>query len=548
MKRKIFLSSIASVLGVSFFTGCSTMNVDPNNPLNVSKVSPVDKVNVNQFENKSNEPNNLNKFITPGGNIPAESVKDNSFIPANDIIKEIDEGDAPPPVLTSKKIQKMEMFNMKLGDALRLILQGVNVSLFIEPNVNLNVPVNFKIVNKNIYQALKQVALSAGYYLYYDASKKAIVVSPYVERKYIVPSEIFVKRKVSISFGGSNTIGGSISPSFDINPEDPTKALMSLLKGLGSKDKIVTIDRQGGIIYVKERPNYISEIDDAIKTFVQERTMQFNVQMAVVEITKSNLKKFGMDLADLAKDHLYLSSLGGTVVNATTVGNTIQQGGVVLTGFNNYKDIDGVLPLQASKLAFKFILSSLAKMQNVQIVEEPNIIVQNHSVGFISVGDENNYIKSVNVTPGKYNPDGTYQPPTYQYNIGKYEDGLQFAVRIDKYLGRNRIGVSLAPILAYTNVVPGPQGVQLLNRKIREAMSVVSIQNGDIIILGGMKGLKGEGNKNNSGIAPGILGQKSADSNSIETLFIVRVTRIDNAAQTRQGVSSQVRGLLKALQ
>jgi len=198
----------------------------------------------------------------------------------------------------------------------------------------------------------------------------------------------------------------------------------------------------------------------------------------------------------------------------------------VVSGFLNYANIGGINPLKASDLAFKAMLASLKTMDNVQIVERPNIIVQNHSLGYISVGEENNYVKSVSVTPGKQNSDGSYTAPTYQYNIGSYTDGLQFVVRIDKYLNKDRIGVALAPILAYTKVVDGPQNVQLLQRKIRQAMSVVSIKNGDIIVLGGMKSLKGMGNGNASGALPSIFGTKSAEKQRIETLFIVRVKQI----------------------
>jgi type II secretory pathway component GspD/PulD (secretin) len=193
------------------------------------------------------------------------------------------------------------------------------------------------------------------------------------------------------------------------------------------------------------------------------------------------------------------------------------------------------------------MLASLKTMNNVQIVERPNIIVQNHSIGYIAVGDENSYVKSVSVTPGKQNPDGSYTAPTYQYNIGNYTDGLQFVVRVDKYLHKDRIGVSLAPILAYTKVVPGPQQVQLLQRKIRQAMSVVSIKNGDIIVLGGMKSLKGDGSGNESGILPSIFGMNSSSKQKIETIFLLRVTQINHASDTDKYITPATGDLINAV-
>ena len=357
---------------------------------------------------------------------------------------------------------------------------------------------------------------------------------PYVTRKYYIPAEIFVKRKVSIALSAGNSAGGSVSPSFDINPPDPLSTLKSTIDMVGSKDKIVSIDTQAGIIYLKERPNFIRELDDAIKTFVQERSIQFQVQLVVAELNLNQMKQFGMDIANIGVDKIRISSLGGTQVNDTSIGNVIGQGGVIVSGYSNYANINGINPIKTSKMAYKMMLSSLKTMHNVQIVERPNVIVQNHSLGYISVGDENSYIKSVTVTPGKQNADGSYTAPTYQYNIGNYTDGLQFVVRIDKYLHKDRIGVSLAPILAYTKVVQGPQDVQLLQRKIRQAMSVVSIKDGDIIVLGGMKSLKGTGNGNDSGILPSLFGMKSSGKEKIETLFIVRVEKINHASDTNK--------------
>ena len=461
MKNSFKKALITGLPFVPFvITGCFTQP-NPQNPLEIpaGNGATSDEINGNMLKKKSLNNSLLNM---------ANQNSDDSFLGADDIIKVVDVGDTPPVSLTSKKIDKMEMYSAKLGDVIRLVLTDMSISLTIEPNVDLNTPVNVSISDKSIWESLKQVCESAGYNIYYDAHKKSLILTPYVKRKYYVPAEIFVKRQVSIGFAKGGDAGGSVSPSFDINPPDPMSVLKSTLDMVGSKNKIVSIDAQSGVIYLKERPNYIKEDDDAIKTFIQERSMQFEVQLVVAELNLNQMKKFGMDIADISKDKFSISSLGGTTVNESTVGDIIQQGGVVITGFSNYANIAGVNPLKASDWAFKTLLASLKTMDNVQIVERPNIIVQNHSLGYISVGEENNYVKSVSVTPGKQNSDGSYTAPTYQYNIGSYTDGLQFVVRVDKYLNKNRIGVSLAPILAYTKVVQGPQEVQLLQRKIRQ--------------------------------------------------------------------------------
>jgi len=536
-KKSLLLSGSLLTL----MTGCA-VDVNPNNPLDIPQNTGVnDKISGNELENPSSL-SNLNKFLGTDGNLNS-----NTYLSSSDIIKMENVGDEPPLILTTKKIDKMEMYNAKLGDMLRLILSGINVSLTVEPNVDLNTPVNVKIENKSIWAALKQVCEAAGYYIYYSAAQHSLIVTPYVTRKYYVPAEIFVKRRVSISFSSGKSTGGSIDPSFDINPPDPLTVLKNTLKMVGSQDKIVSIDPQAGVIYLKDRPNYIKEDDDAIRTFVKERSMQFEVQLIVAELNLNQMKQFGLDIADIAKDKMRISSLGGTQVNDSLIGDLIGQGGIVLSAWDNYANMGSTNPLRTSDLAFKMILASLKKMNNVEIVERPNIIVQNHSIGYIAVGDENSYVKSVKVIPGRQNPDGSYTAPTYEYDIGNYTDGLQFVVRVDKYLGKDRIGVALAPILAYTKVVPGPQQVQLLQRKIRQAMSVVSVRDGDIIVLGGMKSLKGTGEGDKSGLLPSIFGMKSVEKQKVETVFILRVKQIKHSYDTDKFITPATGDLINSV-
>jgi len=85
------------------------------------------------------------------------------------------------------------------------------------------------------------------------------------------------KRKVSakISFNSQG-----ISPEFNANNADVAQTFLNNLKHIGSAEKLVTLDKQSGILYVKEKPLYIKEIDDYVTQFVKSRTQQFNVELA----------------------------------------------------------------------------------------------------------------------------------------------------------------------------------------------------------------------------------------------------------------------------
>jgi len=529
-KKEILLSSTLATL--LLFSGCSNLIPKPDNPLNVKEIS-SDRVPIKSLKREKRE-NNLNKYVK---NRALESPTELS---PDQIVRTVIEEDQPPRILTTKKIENMEMFSAKLGDVIRLILNDIDVNFIVEPNVDLNTPVSFKIANKNIYDALKKVCESAGYYIYYDGNKESLVLSRFITKKYYIPSNIFVERKADISFGASGESGSSITPTFDINNKPPKDVLNEVINKTGSTEKIVNIDEQSGVIVVKERINFINEIDDAIKDYVLERIEQFNVELAVVEVSSNKLDEFGLEIADITKDDFKMSSLAGTPVSPDALGATISKGGVVITGWDNYFSFDSADPIRRSEWAFKMILIALKNIGAVNIVEKPNVLVQNHSIGYVSVGEENNYVKSVKVIPGRTLSDGSRTPDMTEPQIDTYKDGLQFVVRVDKYRNKDMIGLSLAPILSFSELVPGPNGIQLLNRKVRETMSVVNVKDGDIIILGGIKINQGTGSGNepklleNVPLLSSILGKKSTNVNQVETMFIVRVHSIKHAYETEK--------------
>lgn len=548
MRKFSVVSAAAAMVVVVGMSGCAGHAArdfpNPSNPVNAPDRISGDRVDDSMFQ-KRDVYGNLGRYM-------GENAESDSEISPSSIVKVVDEEDDPPAELLKRKIQKMEIFGTKLGDALKLILSDVSVNVIIEPNVDLNVPVNVKLHNVNLYDALKKTAVSAGYAIRYDARKESLIVSRFVERKYYVPSEVFSHRTAEVDFGSSDSEGGKINPSIDMNDKSPKEILLKDVLGkIGTKEKIVSFDEQAGVIVVKERPNYIDEIDDAIKDFVVERTEQFEVELVVAEMSEESLKKFGMNLYDLRKGDFKISSLGGAVIGSNVVEAIKSYGGLVVSGWDGYASDSSRNPTDRNSFAFKFLMDALNKSGTVQIVEKPNVIVQNHSIGYISVGEENSYVKKIKTQVVTTNGVST---TVADPEIGKYRDGLQFAVKVDKYRNKDRIGLTIVPMMAVSSIKPGPNSVQLLDRKIRQAMSVVSVKDGDVIVLGGMKLKSGTGD--DTGV-PGVksipvignlFGQKGENSRSVETVFIVRVKKIRRAAETSGIPGMRTKALIRSVE
>lgn len=549
MGRLPFYAVSAAAVAIFGFSGCSAHLKngfpDPSNPVHAPDGVSGDRVDGSVFQ-KRDVYGNLDEYINGG------KLESDSEVSPSSVVRIVDTEDEPPSDLLKRKVQKMEIFGTKLGDALKLILSDVDVNMLVEPNVDLNAPVNVKLHDVDLYDALKKTALSAGYAVRYDALKDAVIVSRYVERKYYVPAEVFTQRTADVDFGSSDAEGGKINPSIDMNAKSPKDILLKdVLGSIGTKEKIVSFDEQAGVITVKERPNYIDEIDGAIKDFVAERTEQFEVEFVVAEMSEESLKKFGMNLYDLRKRDFKISSLGGAIIGSNIVQAIKSYGGVVISGWDGYASDDSRNPTDRDSFAFKFLMDALQKSGVAQIVEKPNVIVQNHSIGYISVGEENSYVKKIKTNVVTTN--GVTTTVT-DPEIGKYRDGLQFVVRVDKYRRKDRIGLTIVPMMAVSSLRSGPGNVQLLDRKIRQAMSVVAVRNGDVIVLGGMKLKNGTGD--DTGM-PGVksipllgslFGQKGENSKSVETVFIVRVKKVRRASETSGIPSLKTKALIRSVE
>jgi type II secretory pathway component GspD/PulD (secretin) len=545
--KSVSVLSIASIV----FTGCGYA------PFNSIKTTPdlkeetFDDIIAHDSIKKYD---NFNKVRYGSQKLYAD--KENVYLSKSDLIKSEVERDEPPFELINQRIDQMEMKKKPLGDVIELILDETRVSLFIEPNVNLNVPVPVKIFDMNLMEALEHVVKMSGNTIYYDDTRKALIVSAYERKKYFIPSSIFVKREVKVSFGTSSEGGGTINPIFDMNSESTLKLFKDGLNKVGTKSKRINIDPQSGMISIKEKSLYMKEIDTYIEDFVADRIKQYVVELVVVENEINKQDQLGFDIMNIlsGKYNLNLSSLAGGTVSSYN--DAVSSGGVIFSAPKGYSNINDTSPDNTTNIAYKSLITALKKNNNINIVNKPNVIVQNHSIGYISVGEEKSYIKSVQVTPGETNSDGSRSQDLYQPVIEKYRDGLQFAVRVDSHKYKDFISLSLAPMLTDTvlNKITGKfDSVQLPDRKIRETFAVANVKNGDIIILSGMKSREQIGDRTEPKLFENIpyvkdfFGSKAKTSKNIETTFLVKVNEIKNSRQTNKKLSTKTREILKRM-
>lgn len=555
------MSGLSTVVAISLIgTGCSVKNsAEPKH----IKLNPVMEPHHNSEMKNGKELQSLRDIIY---NKKRVTQAEQNVVSKSTIIGDYDEDEYEtlPTELRHKKVNNFNVNGMKLGSAIKLILsQTENIGFIPEPNVDLNKAVTMSIKDMSIYEALKNLVFYSGYSVSYNTDKKSIIISPFIKREYRIPSAIFNERGVDINLGSDSDVSSAAKPIFNMNNENVYDEFIKDLKKQGSSEKQFVMDKQAGILYIKEKPFYIKDIDNFVVDFVQNRMSQYSVELAIIEYHKNDANRFNIDLGDIITNSgMYLSSLTGSAITSSSIESAISSGGVVLSGgygayngpaasASTYANISGNAPqLTGNPLSFKYMLDVMNSTGYVNVVQKPNTVIQNHTVGYISSAQEQSYVASwkKNTTTTVSGSESVFEPV-----IKKYRDGITLPVRVDSYKN-GTIQVSVAVNIANTNLkeynTKGQPPVFTEERNIRETYSVVNIKDGDVIILGGLKGQTSRNDKQEplASYIP-FLGEvfknENGSSSETETAFIIKVKKINRVKDTHGNQTYKLKNMYR---
>ncbi|MBT6053751.1 MAG: hypothetical protein HOG49_43805, partial [Candidatus Scalindua sp.] len=135
-----------------------------------------------------------------------------------------------------------QFINEKLGTVIDKLVGDIEeLSLIVEPGVDINAEISYKHGTQSVYTILKTIVESAGYALKYEEDRNMLIISPYLVRKYFLPSGLFLQKTAGSSVGL-----GSATGNLEINSEPLDDLFTSQLKLIGSKDKIVNFSKDTG--------------------------------------------------------------------------------------------------------------------------------------------------------------------------------------------------------------------------------------------------------------------------------------------------------------
>ena len=230
-----------------------------------------------------------------------------------------------------------------------------------------------------------------------------------------------------------------------------------------------TIDRPIGLITVTAPRSLLGKIEEYLNNLSKEMYRQVSIEAKIIEVTLSSDNTTGLDWGAL-------SSLVGFNLNFS--GISLTQGGTLQT------DHDATL-MTLTPSNFNVLIDAIKKQGHVEILSNPKISVMNGQPAMISVGENVTYVKSVSSTT-----DSDTGTITYTVVPDSVMSGLGMGV-IATIMDNDQIVLGLTPVTSsLTQPVEykdfGTSSVGLPKINLREMSTMVRVQNGEMLVVGGL--------------------------------------------------------------
>nr|WP_320010968.1 pilus (MSHA type) biogenesis protein MshL [uncultured Desulfobulbus sp.] len=245
------------------------------------------------------------------------------------------------------------------------------------------------------------------------------------------------------------------------------------------------IDKNVGLITVTAKPSLLKTVDDYIENLRNSMYQQVNIEAKIIEVYLQDNSRIGLNWDDL---------LGGSTALGTTF--SFGNNGQVYPHTNDPGTYAStfVSRITMGDLGFDVFLNALKQQGDTHVLANPKITVLNGQPALISVGKDVAYIKSV--TREK---DGDTGDVTYTAETGNVVQGIALGV-MASVLDDQRVILHLTPIttdlenldsdgdIPLTTIGSGDTAMSLglPKVKVREMSTMVEVQNGEMLIIGGL--------------------------------------------------------------
>lgn len=445
------------------------------------------------------------------------------------------------------------------------LVKDTPYNMVVNPKVDGEVTLNLKQVTiPEVLQAAKDSygyqfrRTSYGYEVYPSSLETRSFTVNYLDidrrgKSSMLVSSGQISQKISSSSqgGAGSNVAKDLTATSSVettSKSDFWKQLLDALKSIvGDKDGCeVVVNPSAGIVFVRAYPTELDAVGKYIDSLQSKMTRQVIIEAKIIEVNLSDEYQAGINWSafgahGVRQDGLQAFTMSG-LPNAAELTDFSSGGIFKIAG--QYRNAN----------AFNMLIDLLATQGNVQVLSSPRIATLNNQKAIIKVGQDEFFITNVVNTTVT----GTSTQNSQNIELTPFFSGISLDVtpEIDQ---DDKVILHIHPMISQVsqkNLVytlnNGSSGnstnsLPLAQSTIRESDNIVSAENGQVVVIGGLMGrTTKESTANTPGLskAPiiGSLFRRTHQmSNKTELIILLRPIVVGNNTWTKEMRDSMLR-------
>ena len=410
-------------------------------------------------------------------------------------------------------------FKQPLHIVLSSMLGSINLPYIVRDGAGtrLDTLLNAQYNNTPVEQALDRLLAPVGlfwqrkglaYEIYRDTEKLYHVNFPLLEQQFHVQSTRSArspKSQTTTTSAGLSREGtrydveGGVSASTSIaaayGESASLKNLADTLEGFISDDGQLVIHREMGTIWVRDHADIVKRMGLFLDDINASLSRSVRVRGVITEVMLNDDKQFGVDWKAVTQDVVsglslgnnYGGDLGGVGRNADGVFSTDAALNSFPINVNTVQSAQDILTIntqsRSGSEAFNLFIKALRSYGDVRVVSRPSLIVNNGAVGSLIVGDTISYVAQA------YTSQTSGSSLTNSIIVQPLQTGLGFYVLphiVSDDLAVLYVSPELTSLQELRSIQNGNNVVEAPQINMKQTQTVVSLKNGQSIILGGL--------------------------------------------------------------
>ena len=346
--------------------------------------------------------------------------------------------------------------------------------------------------------------------------------------------------------GSGSTPSSRISTTSD---NDFWRELQQALTAIiGTQDgRSVILSPGSGVVLVKALPAEIRSVENYLRATQAIVERQVMLEAKIIEVQLNEEFQSGVNWSWFGgTDNRY--AIGGvnpgtaltTSGALTTTGVSVTPGGGGIGAAAATAIGKGAFGLAFQMTNFAALLNFLESQGNVQVLSSPRIATINNQKAVLKVGTDEFYVTNVSTTTTSSSAGGNVSTPSITLQPFFSGIALDVTPQIDE---ANNIILHVHPSISVVaekqkvidlGVTLGQFNLPLATSTINETDSIVRVQDGQIVAIGGLMKQEQSNDRNGLPGTNGWFGQRSNISRKRELVILIKPTIIQNDSSWKE--------------